>query len=381
LALKRKDSLIEQIKDEIRKEPEPVKPSKFLSTGSTLLNLAMTDNPFGGWVLGSFNSLVGDSDSGKTLMLLQAFAEANANTFFDTYDIYHDEPESKCSFNLAQFNLQDRLNYSIRSATVQDWVANCWRMAGVTPIKEKKDKKEKESLEEKEEKKDKVKRKSFIYGVDSFDAVGSDEERERFDLMVKQQNAGKTVETQGSYQTEKPKQAKSLIREIKPFIKESESLMIAISQTIDKIGPGYGGKTRAGGHWLKFNSTHEIWLRVVEYLKKKERIIGVRVGAQIKKNHHNGKLRTVEFDLYGNYGVDDIGSMIDFMIQEKFWKKGIEKHPNIIDTGDDFPREFTWDSLRKHIEENSLEDKLKVIVGECWNQIEEEINPKFKAKY
>ena len=348
-------NLVDEIKKEIRKGPEPVKPIKCLSTGSTLLNLAMTDNPYGGWVTGSFNSLVGDSDTGKTLMLLQAFAEANRNPYFKDYDLYHDEPESKNLFDLTQFRLEERLDNSICSVTVQEWMANCWKLVGM--------------------------KKPFIYGLDSFDSVGSDEERGRFDEMVKLLNKGSVVETQGSYQTEKAKNAKGLIREIKPFIKESNSLMIAISQTIDQIGKGFGGKTRAGGHWLKFNSTHEIWLRVVEYIKKRERKIGVRVEAQIKKNHFNGKLRNAEFDLYGNYGVDDIGSMLDWMIEEKFWKKGIEKHPNIIDTGDDFPREFTWESLRKHIEENSLEDKLKVIVGECWNQIEEEICPKFKSKY
>jgi RecA/RadA recombinase len=345
---------VDKVKEEIRKKLE-VKHPRFISTGSTMLNLAMTDDPFGGWVLGTFNNLVGDSDTGKTLLLLQLFAEANKDPRFAEYDLYHDEPEQKNLFDLSKFKLDTRLHTDVLSRTIQEWTANCWKLIG--------------------------KKNKFIYGLDSFDSVGSDEERERFDEMVKQMDSGKDVETQGSYQTERAKGAKALIRELKAEVSKTDSLIVVVRQTIDNIGARFGGKTSAGGGAWKFNSTHEIWLRVVDRIKKKDRVVGTVVEAMIKKNHYNGKIRSAIFPMYGGYGVDDIGSMIDWLLVEKFWKKDGQK----IDTGADFSNDagFSWkrDDLIKHIEDNNLEDDLRMIVGESWIEIEKEITLVRKEKY
>ena len=50
--------------------------SSFLSTGSTLLNLALTGKPNCGFVKGKYHFIVGDSISGKTFLSLTCLAEA-----------------------------------------------------------------------------------------------------------------------------------------------------------------------------------------------------------------------------------------------------------------------------------------------------------------
>ncbi len=54
----------------IQKGPAtPVQTTKFLSTGCALLNCAMSGRVDGGFALGTYNLFVGDSRSGKTLVL------------------------------------------------------------------------------------------------------------------------------------------------------------------------------------------------------------------------------------------------------------------------------------------------------------------------
>lgn len=364
-----KKQVIKEYVEQVKKPIEVVTP-KFLSTGSTLLNLAMTNDINGGWLLGTFNNLVGDSNTGKTLMALTSFAEANKNVFFDKYRFVYDEPEQKNMFDLNLFKLVERLDASIVSRTIQEWQANCWKLIQSG--------------------------KKFVYFLDTFDMIGSEEERERFDEMVKQLDKGKDVASQGSFKTEKARGSGEILREVKFGLKETDSLIIVISQTRDRIGATFGEKKiRAGGHALKFNSTHEPWARVISPIKEKDRVIGYNIEVKLKKNHYNGNERIVRFPIYGSYGIDDIGSMIDWMIEEGFWKKEkgdkgkIDTRGDILAEGYFVPRSELIDYIELNsppfesdvIEGGGVLEKFRKIVGECWMEIEDEIKVKRKPRY
>ena len=49
-----------------------------LPTGSTLLNLACADSPFGGYSMGSIVNLVSDSDVGKSILAMTTIADIAA---------------------------------------------------------------------------------------------------------------------------------------------------------------------------------------------------------------------------------------------------------------------------------------------------------------
>ena len=67
----------EKLKKELTREREPAAPPvEFLSTGCTLLNLACAGSRRGGFTVGHFTYLVGDSTSGKTFLALTCLAEA-----------------------------------------------------------------------------------------------------------------------------------------------------------------------------------------------------------------------------------------------------------------------------------------------------------------
>lgn len=328
-------------------QPRP----NLISTGSTLLNLRLSDSPYGGYVPGSIVNIIGDSSSGKSFLLWSMFAEVVNNPLYDGYRIIYDEPERALHFQLAklfgpkigrvEYDNGEKGSWSA-SVTIQDWFLNVTKAIDEgTP---------------------------FIYGLDSFDALTSEEELER-------NTVGK-----GGWKTEKAIASSEILRIIMSKLDRSKSLVVVLSQTRDKIGVMFGDKkTRSGGHALRFYSTHEIWTAVKKHIQNKNRDVGVDVRIKTKKNKLTGKLGEVEVPIIFDYGLDDIGSMVDWLIEEGFWKK--PKGAKHIDTGRDFFNDFNRADLIAYIEKENLESKLISIVEESWNTIEESIKSNRKPKY
>ena len=150
--------------------------------------------------------------------------------------------------------------------------------------------------------------------------------------------------------------------------------MIIVSQTRANLGFGaqFKPKTRFGGNALDFYCSQIMWLSVIESLKKKGRKVGTRVQVKVTKNKSSGKERTVNFIILNDYGIDDLTSMVEFLVEEKFWKKKADdeeerpnkkgrKKKNIIITEDPFI-DGKVEEIVDHIEENNLEDNLIQVV-------------------
>ena len=314
-------------------------PPFLLPTGSTLLNLALSDNPYGGYVKGTIVIIVGDRSAGKTFVLWTLFAELLR--LFYKYMMIYDEPEAALQFALKKLFGEKigNVELNITSSTIQDFYRNVMEQVGTG--------------------------KPFVYGLDSWDSLTSEEEEER-------DGVGK-----GGYKTEKAIASSEIFRQIVRKVKDTESLVAVIFQTRVNIGVTFGKKkTRSGGNAPGFYATHEMWLRIVKHLKRKEREVGVLVEVNVEKNKFTGKLRKVQFPIFFDYGIDDVGSMVDWLLLEKFWKKD----KNTINCGDDFPK-ATREKLITYIEDNNLEGKLIEIVAEGWQEIEKDIQTDRKPRY
>src|SRR5690606_29226215 len=87
-------------------EPEPKKKlttNDFVSTGSTMLNLACTGHYKCGFPLGRMVLTVGDSDAGKTLITLTCLAEAANNPRFKNHLLIHDDIEGGAMMDMVKF--------------------------------------------------------------------------------------------------------------------------------------------------------------------------------------------------------------------------------------------------------------------------------------
>lgn len=317
----------------------------YVSTGSTMLNLALTGDPYKGFRLGTINNIVGDSSSGKTILVWSVWAEALINHYLDKYDIEYDDAESAFTFDESLFGSNTSRIIRSCSRYVQDFNVNLLKKLQSG--------------------------KSFLYGLDSFDSLTSYEEEERSKELVKSGKQG------GSYKTEKPMHLSAILRETRDLIKEQKSLLLVVSQTRDNIGVTFGDKkTRSGGRALRFYSYHELWMAVKKHLKRKDRDVGVETVIKVRKNKETGRVRIISFPIYFDYGIDDTGSMIDFLIEEKVWKK--DGHS--FDTGSDFGKISEKDLIEETVRKEGRE-KLVGIVKGVWDEIESEISTDRPAKY
>jgi len=349
-----------------RKKKRKLTPDDFLSTGSTLLNLALTGKPNCGFVKGKYHFIVGDSTSGKTFLSLTCLAEAANNPQFKKYRFIYDDAEGGALMDIERF-FGSKVARRIR------------------PPKKTKEGEAiySHSIEEFYYHVDDALRKGkpFIYILDSMDSLSSKEEEDKFKQHKDAHKKGKKAP--GSYGDGKAKKNAAGVRQLLTPLGASNSILIIINQTRDNIGFGskFEPKTRSGGHALRFYATWEIWSKVKGQMKKtfrgKERQLGIKCQVRIKKNRIMGRSRTVEIPIYHSFGIDDIGSCVDYLVEEKHWSK---TKSGIINA-EDFDFEGPKEKLIPHIEEEEMEMDLQDLVGEVWNNIEKACAVKRKKRY
>ena len=358
------ESLVEQIRSTAKKKVEPRKDFgkvPLIPTGSTLLNLACSDNPFGGFAGGEVVNLIGDKSSGKTFLFLTMLAEISQRKKFDEYQLVYDSVETTMHFDIPylfgkrlakriESPMEDENGDECGSATIQDF-HSC-----IQDLNSQK--------------------KSIVYGLDSFDALSSDEELVRAEEALKARDKG--GKKAGSFNTEKTRGLSAMFRQIAQGIERTNSLLVIISQVRENLSnmPFVPKYVRAGGRALGHYSGHEIWMGVTKKIKRDGRVIGVECCARVTKNKLTGKIREANFSIYYDYGVDDVGSCVDFLVKEGVWKK---RGQTIF--AEELGLEETRDNLIKKIEEDGLEDRMKEITGDAWNRIEEELKPDRKRRY
>jgi len=338
------------------KNPVPVIHKRnLLGSGSTLLNLACTGRPEGAFLKGKYFYIVGDSASGKTFLSMSCFAEATLNKYFRRYRLIYDNIEDGCLIDLeALFNKQvasrveapayNEDGTPLHSDTVEEFYYNV-----------------DDAIE---------KGVPFIYILDSMDGLSSDAEGSKFQEQKEAHRRGK--ETAGSYGDGKAKKNSEHLRKVLSGIRATKSILIVLSQTRDNLGFGFKKKTRSGGRALRFYATVEIWTSVVKAIRKtvngKPRQIGVQVKADVQKNRITGKLHQVTMSIYPTYGIDDTGSMIDYLVDEgAATKRGSRIQISDLDVEEPMAR----DALIRHIESNSLVEALRAAVWTCWLDVEE----------
>jgi len=349
----------------------PVLPTDLLSTGSTLLNLACSGDYRGGFAKGKYHFLVGDSASGKTWLSLTCLAEASINPEFKDYRFIYDNAEDGALMDIQRFfgkgvaermEPPDSMDIGAKGSG-----------AGIVPIHS-------ETIEDFYYHLDDAvgRDEPFIYILDSMDSLSSASEQDKFKEEKTASRAGKV--TTGSYGDGKAKKNSSNLRKLMPALRKSKSILIIINQTRDNLGFGFEKKSRSGGHALRFYATLEIWSSIKSKMKRtvrgKEREIGIVCKVQVKKNRFTGRLRTVELPLYHSFGIDEVGSCIDYLVAEKHWPK----KKNIIEAHD-FDEELGREKLIQFIQDNHLGGDLAEVVAEVWDSIEKECSVERVSPY
>lgn len=352
----------EQIKEALLRKAPPVSPitnAELLSTGCTTLNLALTGRPNGGLAMGHYYWFVGDSSSGKTFFVLTMLAEAARSKRFADYKFIYNKPEEGALMDFRTFfgdAMADRVELC-KTPTVDAFLYHA---------------------------SDAVKEGPCIYILDSADSLTSEQEQEKFKKRKEAYKKGPAAYAKltGEMTDGKAKKYSSGIRQLLDSIQKTKSILIIISQTRDNMDAmSFETKKASGGRALRFYATAEIWTSVTGKHKKTVRgndlQTGIAVRCQVKKNRLTGKDWWVDTSLYWAYGIDDIGSCIDYLVKWKHWTKA--EGGNI--TAPDMELSGKKETIVTKIEADNREKELRGIVAEVWREIEASLITERKPRY
>lgn len=345
------------------KEELPKKGSYFISqdkdvelytSGCSLLDQVLG----GGYPVGRMTNIVGDKSSGKTLLAIEACANFAAR--YPDGNIWYFEAESAFDkgYAAALGMPVDRIDFV--SDSINDEKYALKHLGKGSPG----DMTVETFFEHLENAISTNGEKRGLYILDSLDALSDRAEQAR-------------KIDEGSYGTKKAAKLSELFRRLVAKLEKSKIHLVIISQIRDNIGVTFGAKhTRSGGKAMDFYATQVLWLAEVKKHKKTvnkiERVIGIEVKAQCKKNKIGLPFRECQYPIYFGYGIDDVKAHLEWL--------------DSVSALDDLGEGKQIASLHKKFlamdrkERLAFRKKLSKLVIDKWKDIEEGFMPS-SSKY
>lgn len=355
----------DQIKADLRRARgvEAITPDRLLSSGSTVLNLACTGLVEGAFLKGHYYLYCGDSDSGKTFVGLACLAEAANNRSFDGYDLVYDAPEGGALMDIRRFygrRLAERLQ---PPAADKDGRAEHSRT--VQQFYEHLDARFKRG-------------RPFVWLLDSQDCMSSEEEIKHADKRARRADDG---EGKGSYGDGKARYHSQHLRRVLGPLADSGSILVIINQARQSFDP-FNPDAYSGGTALRFYATLQLWSKnggkIKRQIRGKDRQLGILAKIRVKKNRITGRDRSVVVPIYHSAGIDEVGSMVDYLVSERRW---VESGGVVTVSGLGPEFDVRREALVAKIEEDDLEDDVRELVRQTWDGVEAACVVKRKPRY
>lgn len=307
-------------------------------TGCQLLDLVTggAKNVFG-IPAGRFINIVGDKSAGKTFLSNEIIASAYHKYGSKKFKWVYDDCESGYSFDTeSMYGFDIMPENPIHSHTVEEAFCNINDFA------------------------DKLKGDQFgIYVLDSLDGLTSQEQDDRAEERLKAFHAEKNFD-KGTYGMGKQKYlSQEFFPQLCSTIENKNVLVIIISQIRENIDMfSFEKYSRSGGKAMDFYAHSVIWLATAKYITKKDRKVGVVVKAKTTKSKTPRPFRECFFSFLYDYGLDDIGSNVDYLFELRTEKGELNTKAKAIQWNGDVGK-LTLTDLKKFLEEYDLQDKFE----------------------
>ena len=299
--MSKKDELAEVIASELNKQfkshqvayfldgvqETPTDVTDWVSTGSTILDLAVSNRPDGGLAAGRITEINGLEGSGKSLIGAHALAATQKK---GGLAVYIDTESAVSSEFLQAIGIDTENMLYVHLETVEEIFDTIETI--VTKIRES----------------DKDKLVTIL--VDSLAAASTKVEMDSdFD--------------KDGWATAKAIVISKAMRKITQLIARQRVCLIFTNQLRQKLGVMFGDPwTTSGGKALPFHSSTRIRLKNVGQIKDtKKNTIGIKIRAQVIKNRLGPPLRSADFSLYFDKGIDDFGSWLEVLKSHKLVKQ------------------------------------------------------------
>lgn len=386
----------------------------YFNTGCTLVDLVVGGSKgVLGVPAGKFINIVGDKSAGKTFLSNEIIA-SNYYKYGKDFKWVYDDCESGYSFDSqSMYGFDIMGDEPVHSTTVEEAFCNISDFCSG------------------------LRDGQFgIYVLDSLDALTSNEQNERADERLKAFHNDKTFD-KGTYGMGKQKYlSQEFFPQLCSVIQNKNVLVIIISQVRDNVDMfSFEKFTRSGGKAMDFYAHSVIWLATAKYITKKDRKVGVVVKGKTTKSKTPRPFRECFFSFLYDYGLDDIGSNIDYLFDLRTEKGELNTKAKAVqwagdsskisvrdfvdllneydlldkyrnsrfydskDNADDifdflqskkeykeiyarkFGESMTRDEIISWVEDNGKEDELKQRVIDKWEQIEDSLKSSRKKKY
>ena len=279
-----KDTKVAYFLDGSNATPTDVK--EFISTGSSVLDLAISNRPNGGVAVGRITEINGLESSGKSLIGTHILSETQKKGGLAVY-IDTETSVSREWLETIGINVQDLLYLHVE--TVED-IFEC---------------------------------------IESIISKIRESDRDRLVTILVDSLAGAStkVEMEADFEKDGWATSKAIIvskamRKITQMVGRERIALIFTNQLRQKLGVMFGDPwTTSGGKALPFHSSTRIRLKNMGQIKDTgKNVLGMKCRAQIIKNRLGPPLRHADFNLYFDSGIDDKGSWLQVLKDHKLVK-------------------------------------------------------------
>ena len=281
-----KDNKVAYFLDGTDNTPTDIK--DFVSTGSSMLDLAISNKPNGGIAVGRITEINGLESSGKSLLGAHMLAETQKK---GGVAVYIDTETSVSQEFMEVIGLDMSKMLYLHLETVEDIFEAIEEI--VTKVRE------------------------------------SDKDRLVTILVDSLAAATTKVELEADFDKDGWATAKAIIiskamRKITQMIGREKIALVFTNQLRQKLGVMFGDPwTTSGGKALPFHASTRIRLKNMGQIKDSgKNILGMKCRAQIVKNRLGPPLRHADYDMYFDRGIDNYGAWLTVLKEHKLVKVG-----------------------------------------------------------
>ena len=272
-------------------EETPTDLTEWISTGSSLLDLAISNRPNGGIPVGRITEITGMEASGKSLISAHLLANTQKKdglaVYIDTENALNEEFDRAIGIDVSKM-------LYIQLETVED----------------------------------------IFEVIESIIMKVRESSKDRLVTICVDSVAAATtkLEQAADYEKDGWATAKALVlskamRKITQLIGRQRICLVFTNQLRQKLGVSFGDPwTTSGGKALQFHASCRLRLKgmgqITTKVNDKKQCIGIKTRAQVVKNRMGPPLKTAEFDIRFESGIDDIGSWLALMKEYKMVKQG-----------------------------------------------------------
>ena len=281
-----KDTKVAYFLDGSDSTPTDIK--DFISTGSSMLDLAISNKPNGGIAVGRITEINGLESSGKSLLGAHILAETQRK---GGVAVYIDTETSVSQEFMDVIGIDMSKMLYLHLETVEDIFEAIEEI--VTKVRE------------------------------------SDKDRLVTILVDSLAAATTKVELEADFDKDGWATAKAIIiskamRKITQMIGRQKVALVFTNQLRQKLGVMFGDPwTTSGGKALPFHASTRIRLKNMGQIKDTgKNVLGMKCRAQIVKNRLGPPLRHADYDMYFDRGIDNYGAWLTVLKEHKLVKTG-----------------------------------------------------------